>query len=275
MLNNFLKSLSGLWLLLCCANVLASEIKILTKNPVQGSLIVGQLTVPGEVFFADKKLKQDSAGYFVFGVGREAKPQVALEYQTAKGRFTKSIAIGARDWKIERVDGLPPSKVSPKKPEVLARIRQEAALVYKARQTNSDLTSFKSRFIWPAKGRISGVYGSQRVLNGEPKRPHFGLDIANSVGEPVVAPASGKVVLVHSNMFYSGGTLLIDHGFGVTSTYIHLHSINVKQGDWVEQGQKVATIGKTGRATGPHLDWRLNWFNVRLDPQLLLEGISQ
>jgi murein DD-endopeptidase MepM/ murein hydrolase activator NlpD len=270
-LSHYFKSLTGLVLVLTCSNALAFQITILNENPVQGSLIVGQLSQQGDVYLGDKKLKQDAQGYFVFGVGREAKSPVKLKYITDAGEFTQSITIGQRDWKIERVDGLPPAKVSPKKPKVLARIRKEAALVRKARQVNSELTNFKSQFIWPAKGRISGVYGSQRVLNGEPKRPHFGLDIANAIGEPVVAPASGRVVLVHPNMFYSGGTLLIDHGFGVTSTYIHLDTVDVKNGDWVEQGQKIATIGKTGRATGPHLDWRLNWFDVRLDPQLLLK----
>ena len=123
----------------------------------------------------------------------------------------------------------------------------------------------------PSKGRISGVYGSQRILNGEPKNPHFGLDIANKRGTPVLAPADGVVLLTHKDMFFSGGTIVLDHGFGITSSYIHLNSIDITEGEKVKQGQKIATIGSTGRSTGPHLDWRLNWFGQRLDPALLIK----
>lgn len=143
---------------------------------------------------------------------------------------------------------------------MLKRIREEAQAVSKARQGNSDLLFFKDPVFRPAKGRISGVYGSQRYFNGEPKRPHFGLDIANKTGEPVLAPVSGKVVFANPDLYYSGGTLIIDHGHGITSTYIHLSKLDVKVGDTVKTGDKIAEIGATGRVTGPHLDWRFNWF---------------
>jgi len=260
---------------LLCAGFLscssfAQGIELVTRSPQQGSMIIGQLVGDGSVFFGDKQLTLDQAGYFVFGVGRDAEAEVKLILKRLNHEEVVPIKIAPRQWKIERVDGLPPSKVSPKAPEVLKRIAAEAKLVRTARNQESSLNYFKMPFIMPAEGRISGVYGSQRILNGEPKRPHFGLDVANQVGTAVIAPAHGVVSLVHKDMFYSGGTLIIDHGQGISSTYIHLNSIDVKVGQTVEQGQKIATIGATGRATGPHLDWRLNWFQTRLDPHLLI-----
>ncbi len=252
-------------------NAHASGIKILTTEPSQGSMIVGQLLVDGDVYFEQKQLKVSPGGIFVFGVGRDAASSVELLLKQKNSEVKFPINIRQREWQIERVDGLPPGKVNPKSEEVLARIRQEGGLVKSARSKETEYSFFQEDFILPAEGRISGVYGSQRILNGEPKRPHFGLDIANKTGQPVVAPASGIVSLVHKDMFYSGGTLIIDHGYGISSTYIHLNSISVKVGEMVKQGQEIATIGATGRATGPHLDWRLNWFNTRLDPQLLIK----
>jgi murein DD-endopeptidase MepM/ murein hydrolase activator NlpD len=125
-------------------------------------------------------------------------------------------------------------------------------------------------FIWPVTGRISGVYGSQRILNGKPKRPHYGVDIAAPTGTPVKAPADGVVSLVHNDMFYSGGTLIVDHGHGLSTTYMHLHKILVKKGQRVKQGDVIAQVGATGRVTGPHLHWGMNWFDTRLDPSLLV-----
>ncbi|MEP1741794.1 MAG: M23 family metallopeptidase [Kangiellaceae bacterium] len=244
--------------------------QIFTENPQQGSLIVGRMLVDGDVYFKGKKLALTETGEFVFGVGRESDLEVQLEVKSSSGTEFFSLAIAKREWKIERVDGLPPSKVNPTSPETLARIKKEGALVRKARQSTSFQTAFMMQFIKPAEGRISGVYGSQRVLNGEPKRPHFGLDIANKVGTPVVAPADGVVTLAEKDLFYSGGSVIIDHGYGISTTYIHLDSLNVKVGQELKQGELIGGLGATGRATGPHLDWRLNWYNTRLDPQLLL-----
>ena len=273
-MGHFVRVIVFVFLAAISQSVLAAPaIKILTKNPQQGSMILGQVqnnSEKSQVSYKGKLLPIDQQGYFVFGVGRDAPAKISLLLKQGKTSETLDIAITKRQWKIERVDGLPPGKVSPRKPAVLKRIATETKQVKKARATVSVLSGFKMPFILPAKGRISGVYGSQRVLNGKPKRPHYGLDVANKVGTPVIAPASGVVTLVHKDMFYSGGTLIIDHGHGISSTYIHLNSIEVKQGDLLAQGQLIATIGATGRATGPHLDWRLNWLNTRLDPQLLL-----
>ncbi|MGX5914194.1 M23 family metallopeptidase [Aliidiomarina sp. Khilg15.8] len=265
--------LSGMFLsfLLCAGAVHATEDMVELKGELkQGSMVVGK-TEPGyQVSFNGENLEVASNGYFVFGFPREADPEHELVITDADGNeHRKSLEIASREYNIQRIDGLPQQTVTPD-PEAQKRQREEAALVWKARQTRSDMTYFASDFIWPAEGRISGVYGSQRILNGEPRNPHWGHDIAAPTGTPVVAPASGVVVLVHPDMLMSGGTLIIDHGHGVFSTYIHLHRVLVEEGHRIEQGDRIAEIGATGRATGPHLDWRLNWRDMRLDPALLL-----
>ncbi len=246
-------------------------LQIFTEKPQQGSLIVGRILVDGDVYFKDQKLPLTETGEFVFGVGRDSELDLEIQVKRPSGTELFPLSIAKREWKIERVDGLPPSKVNPTSPETLARIKKEAALVRKARQGTSFQTAFMMQFIKPAEGRISGVYGSQRILNGEPKRPHFGLDIANKVGTPVIAPADGVVTLAEKDLFYSGGSVIVDHGYGISTTYIHLNSLAVEVGQEIKQGETIGGIGATGRATGPHLDWRLNWYNTRLDPQLLLK----
>ena len=174
---------------------------------------------------------------------------------------------------LQRIDGLPPKKVSPSK-EDMKRIRKEYAMVRDARARDDAREDFLGGFVWPVKGRISGVYGSQRILNGQPRRPHFGVDVAAPVGTLVRAPAPGIVTLTHDDMFFSGGTLIIDHGHGLSSTFIHLNAILVKEGERVSQGDPIAEVGATGRVTGPHLDWRMNLQGARLDPQLLVEPMA-
>lgn len=239
---------------------------------IQGALIRGKLPPKSAVWLNQKPLKILDNGDFVFGFGRDAKLSHKLEWQLAgsQRKFERSLVLKKREYEIERIDGVESKYVSPP-PEVLSRIRSDNQLIGSARRTNSALTAFSQDFILPAQGRISGVYGSQRVFNGEPRRPHFGLDIAGPVGTPIMAPIDGVVSLAHTDMYYSGGTLIIDHGLGVSSTFIHLSSLNVKEGDVVKQGQKIAEMGATGRVTGPHLDWRINWFLERLDPGLLVD----
>jgi murein DD-endopeptidase MepM/ murein hydrolase activator NlpD len=258
-------------LLLWAGVVQASEDVVELKGELkQGSMMVGK-TEPGfQVSFNGEQLEVADNGYFVFGFPREADTEHELVITDAEGKTHKqSLEIASREYNIQRIDGLPQQTVTPD-PAAQKRQRAEAALVWKARQTRSDMTYFASDFIWPAQGRISGVYGSQRILNGEPRNPHWGHDIAAPTGTPVVAPASGVVVLVHPDMLMSGGTLIIDHGHGVFSTYIHLHRVLVEEGNYISQGDPIAEIGASGRATGPHLDWRLNWRDMRLDPALLL-----
>lgn len=258
--------------LLFSANLFAQEPLLLSLKGdfTQGGLVIGQAVKGSKVNFEGMDLKQTEEGHFVFGFHRDMPESAVLTISKDGKKEVQKLFIRKREYNIERVDGLPPSKVNPMKPEVLARIKKEGALVGSARAKTSEMTAFMQDFIWPAKGRLSGFYGSQRVLNGEPKRPHYGLDVAAPTGTPVVAPADGVVRLAYDDMYYSGGTLIVDHGFGVSSTFIHLNSIEVEDGQPVKQGDLIATIGSTGRSTGPHLDWRINWFKSRLDPQLLV-----
>ncbi len=261
--------------LVATSNAKESLLESLNGDFAQGGLVIGK-TQPGtQVEFGGKKLQLTDDGYFVFGFHRDHEEKANLTLSKGKQKEVQPLAIRKREYNIERVDGLPPSKVNPMKPEVLARIKKEGAMVGSARAKTSQIKAFMQDFIWPAKGRLSGFYGSQRVLNGVPKRPPYGVDVAAPTGTEVVAPADGIVRLVHKDMFYSGGTLIVDHGFGVSSTFIHLNSIEVEDGQKVKQGDLIATIGATGRATGPQLDWRINWFKSRLDPQLLVPPFKE
>ncbi|MBF7072714.1 M23 family metallopeptidase [Glaciecola sp. MH2013] len=243
----------------------------------QGALLRGQLPPRSKVWLNGKSIATHPNGSFVLGFGRDAALSHQLEWQKhdQSVKHTQDILLEKREYSIQRIEGVASKYVSP--PEsVQARIKADNQKIAAARRVNSLLTGYLESFIMPAKGPISGVYGSQRVFNGVPKRPHFGLDIAGPVGTEIIAPASGKVSLVHSDMYYSGGTLIIDHGMGISSTFIHLSRITVKEGDVIHQGDKIAEMGATGRVTGPHLDWRINWYRERLDPALLLEnGLSK
>lgn len=235
-----------------------------------GALLLGK-TLPGaRVVVLGHTLMADAAGGFVFGLGRDQTSPVVITVDAPEsGSASFEFPVKRRKYDVQRVEGVESKYVSPPE-EVLERIASDAALVRKARDTSSARTFFRQAFQWPAEGPVTGVYGSQRVFNGVPKRPHFGLDIAGPVGTPVVAPVDGVVTLAHPDMYYSGGTLILDHGQGISSSFIHLSEILVKEGEQVAQGQLIARIGATGRVTGPHLDWRVNWYQERLDPQLLL-----
>ncbi|WP_281557622.1 M23 family metallopeptidase [Thalassomonas sp. RHCl1] len=237
----------------------------------QGGLVVGKTSAANTVKLDDQQLQLSPEGEFVFGFGRDDSKKYRLQVISPNGSIREQYLTPAkREYNIQRIEGIKKSIMQPN-PKAVARSKKDNAQIAQARKTASSLTSFAGGFIPPIKGTITGVYGSQRVFNGEPKRPHFGLDYAGDVGDPVKAPASGKVLLYVPDMFYSGGTMIIDHGQGITSTFLHLSDAYVKAGDEVKQGQVVAAVGKSGRATGPHLDWRINWFNVRLDPALALK----
>ena len=249
----------------------ASLLLSLRGEPAPGALLVGKTTPGVEVRLEQKALRVTDDGWFVFGFGRDDEGVRTLTLQLGDAQETHTLQLQPRQWNIQRVEGVPKETVSPP-PETLARIREEAALVRAARKRDSDRRDFLADFVWPASGPITGIYGSQRFYNGEPRNPHYGVDIAAPTGSPVVAPADGVVTLVHPDMFFSGGTLLVDHGYGVSSTFIHLHRVLVKEGQEVKQGEKIAEIGASGRATGPHLDWRLNWYDERLDPQWFMSA---
>lgn len=238
----------------------------------QGNLVVAKTAPLSTVHVNDRVVNVDKQGRFVFGIGRDDTDDVVITIKSSDGTapITHSFPVETRRYNTQKINGVAQKYVSPPE-DVLERIQQDNRQVKKARAKSTALpVFFDSGFIWPADGPITGVYGSQRVFNGVPKRPHFGLDIAGPVGTKVVAPASGIVTLAHNNMYYSGGTLIIDHGFGISSTFIHLSKIHVNVGQKIQQGELIADIGATGRVTGPHLDWRINWYAQRLDPQLLL-----
>ncbi len=236
----------------------------------QGAMIKGRVQPGSTVVFAERQLKISPDGYFVIGLGRDAEAEAILLVESADGiKQQHRFNVKPRSYVIQRVEGVPQKTVTPD-PKQVQRAKAEAALAWNARQKESGLEDFRDTFIWPVKGPVTGVYGSQRFYNGTPRSPHYGVDIARPKGTLVAAPAAGIVSLVHNDMFYSGGTLIVDHGYGISSTFIHLSEILVAPGDTVKQGQAIAKIGATGRATGPHLDWRMNWFEVRLDPQLVV-----
>ena len=234
----------------------------------QGGLVTGVVWPGSDISLDGTPVKVSEDGFFVLGFGRDAKPEARLQVTFPDGSSEDvSLEIEQRKFDIQKIDGLPQRKVTPK-PEDLARIRDDNAQIAKVRGINSDAPLFSSGFIWPLKGRISGVYGSQRILNGKPKSPHNGVDIAAKKGSVIVAPADGVVALTHQDMFYSGKTLMLDHGHGLSSVYIHMSEILVADGQKVLQGDPIGKVGMTGRATGPHLHWGVTLFKTHLDPAL-------
>jgi murein DD-endopeptidase MepM/ murein hydrolase activator NlpD len=255
-------------------HVFAEQSFSLSNNVKQGALILGKTKPNSSVKVNNKVLTVSKNGDFAFGFGRdEIKPHTITVTHQSGLIETKTLTPETREYNIQRINGIKKSIMKPN-PVAVTRSRKDNAQVKQARKTLSNNTAFANGFIAPMDGIITGVYGSQRVFNGEKKRPHFGLDYAGKVGDPVKAPADGKVLLWVPDMFYSGGTMIIDHGHGVTSTFLHLSASKVKLGDFVKQGEVVASVGASGRVTGPHLDWRINWFDVRLDPALVLKLIS-
>jgi len=238
---------------------------------IQGGLLQGK-TLPGSQVRVDgKSVRISDQGVFLVGFGRDAPAESLVQVSYPDGRMNqRTLKVAKREYRIQRIDGLPKRKVTPRSKEDLDRIAKESALARKARKRDDPRTDFLAEFIWPAEGPISGVYGSQRILNGKSRRPHFGIDIARPTGTPVKAPVAGVVTMAHPDMFFSGGTLILDHGHGLSSSFLHLSRILVKEGQRIMQGEVVAEIGATGRVTGAHLDWRMNLFTKRVDPELLV-----
>lgn len=236
----------------------------------QGALVFGKVPAGSVVEYAGRQLRPTPYGTVVFGVDRREQGPLRLEVLRPDGtRTAESIAVTARDWPLEHVDGVPPKTVNPP-PAIAERIRREQARVSAARTRDDDRADFAAPFTWPVQGRISGRFGSGRVYNGQPGAGHSGMDIAAPTGTPVKAPAAG-VVTFADDLYLTGGTVLLDHGHGVSSNFLHLSRMDVKAGDRVAQGEVLGAVGATGRATGPHLHWGMSWFDVRVDPLLILE----
>ena len=238
----------------------------------QGALVIGKVAPGSTVRHAGRVLRVTPYGSVVFGVGRDAAGPLEVEITPAKGSgHVRAIAVLPRAWPVEHVDGVPPKTVDPP-PAIAERIRREQAQVTAARARDDARADFAAPFAWPVVGRISGRFGNGRVYNGKPGAGHSGMDIAAPAGTPVKAPAAGVVTFAAPDLYLTGGTLLLDHGHGVSSNFLHLSRIDVAVGERVAQGQVIAAVGATGRATGPHLHWGINWFDVRVDPLLVLES---
>ncbi|MBS0487861.1 MAG: M23 family metallopeptidase [Proteobacteria bacterium] len=255
---------------LVAAASFAAEPLRLSEHLQQGQLVIGHAPPGSRIEFDGRKLRIGNDGTFVFGLSRDAAPREELKISDAGGKArTFAFDVEQRTYPTERVNGLPQQTVTPK-PEILARIEREQAAVQAARTRDDAREDFLHGFSLPVEGaRISGVYGSQRIDNGVPKAPHMGLDMAVPADTPVHAPADGIVSFAAKDLFLTGGTVLIDHGYGLDSSFLHLSRVDVKVGERTRRGQVIGLAGMTGRATGPHVHWGLNWFEVRLDPALL------
>ncbi|MDC0429802.1 M23 family metallopeptidase [Candidatus Pelagibacter sp.] len=236
---------------------------------IQGHYIIGKTNPNAKIIVDKKDVKISKDGFFVFGIDRDRKFDLTFTkiFDGKKSIITKTVL--KRKYNIQRIDGLEESKVTP--PEsVYKRIKKENNAIGEARSINSNLNFFKDKFIIPVEGIISGVYGSQRILNGKPKWPHYGIDIAAKKGTMIKSSGGGIVTMAEDDLYYTGGTIIMDHGHGISTIYSHLENILVSVGDKINQGDVIGTVGSTGRSTGPHLDFRINWFQTRLDPMSVL-----
>ena len=263
------KIITRLFFLIFCfipTNSIAIEF---TGKFLQGHFIIGKTDPTAKIIIDKKQVKVSEDGFFVFGLDRDRKFDLTIT-KIINGKKDKIIKkVLKRKYNIQRIDGLEESKVTP--PEsVYKRIKEENNKIGEARAINSDLPFFKNQFIMPVEGIISGVYGSQRILNGKPKWPHYGIDIAAKQGTMIKSSGSGIVTMAEDDLYYTGGTIIMDHGHGISTIYSHLENVMVSVGDKINQGDIIGTVGSTGRSTGPHLDFRVNWFQTRLDPMSVI-----
>jgi hypothetical protein len=268
-----MKSFLPFLLLFWSSLLLASDLPfaVVFGEWVQGSLLLVELPAPMQVWVDDRQLMVSTKGRSTIGIGRDAT-ELKIRWQDAQGvvHHHNQVVI-TRSYDIQQINGLPNNKVNPN-PQEVTEIKQNNADIAQQRAKRDRLVEPQFPFAWPTSGRISGVYGSQRVLNGQPRRPHFGVDIAAPEGTPVYAPDHAKVLLANPKMVLTGQTLLLDHGLGVKSIYVHLSDMTVKAGDVVKRGQLIGRVGKTGRATGPHLHWGVSWFDLQLDAAKVVEA---
>jgi len=245
---------------------------MLEGDAIQGGMLWGHTLPSATVTFADITVPVLPDGAFLLGLGRNM-PRTNILTITTDETCEQEVAVTMREYRLQEINGVPQQTVTPSR-EHLERIRAERAKVRtaKAQRLSRDdgVRAVREGFIWPVTGRISGVYGSQRIYNGTPGTPHYGVDVARPTGTPVTAPAAGEVTLAEPDLFYSGGTVILDHGYGLSSSFLHLSKLSVEVGDQLAPGDLIGSIGATGRATGPHLDWRMSWFDQRIDPQMLV-----
>ncbi len=260
-------------LYLCSTDLSAIE---LHGTAAQGGMMVGVIKVEAHT---DTKILLDGApipilpsGQFVIGFGRTQRAQALFELIQSNGQTQRQILnIRQRQYDIQHIDGLDDDKVTPP-PKAWPQIRRESQQKRAARTKLFSLAGFAQKFVWPISGQISGIYGSQRVLNGQPRRPHYGLDISAQANTKIIAPADGIVTLTGKGFYFEGGLVFLDHGLGLSSAFLHLDKINVRVGQAVRQGDLIGFVGSTGRSTGAHLDWRIKWQRRNLDPALIVTG---
>ena len=258
-------------LLLCTVGAHAETVingaTLLRGGAVEGGLMIARTAPDNRVTLDDAAIPVAPDGLFVVGFHRDSDLPVTIGITKTDGTSQLTVLTPQqRSYQIQRIDGLQKNMVTP--PEnVIARIKSDQAAVAAARQTLAAAGDFWRGIDWPVTGRISGVFGSQRILNGQPRQPHYGIDIAVPKGTPVRTPASGLVTLV-KDLYFSGWTIIINHGLGLNSTFLHLDSTAISVGDTVQRGSIIGTVGSTGRSTGPHLDWRLDWQGRRIDASL-------
>ena len=254
---------------LACGIALAAQAEdALTLNGgiEQGGLVRGVVPAGAKVSLEGQPIRVAADGHFIFGFGRDAPEHAKLVVTYPDGRTDgRDLEVAKRSYDIQSIKGLPPEMVTPDA-ATLARIKREAELVRAARAKSADLLFFEAPLEWPVAGTITGIYGSQRILNGEPRAPHLGVDVAAPAGTPVKASAGGTVVLAEADLYFTGGTVIVDHGYGLNTVYVHLQKIAVTLGQTLRQGETIGELGATGRTTGPNLHWGVNWYGVALDP---------
>ena len=241
----------------------------------QGALLRGFAGPGARVTLDSKPLRVAPDGHFIFGFGRDAPPHASLDVVFRDGsRLHRVLEVAQRHYGVRRIENLPPAEVTPP-PETLARIKRETAEIDQAFAQQSDSVAFETPLEWPVTGTITGVFGNETFLNGQPRQPHLGVDITAPAGTPIKAADAGVVSLAEQGMFFTGGTVIIDHGYGLSTLYVHLRNLAVRVGDRVTRGQIIGELGETGRATGPNLHWGLVWQGVRLDPALAVGPMPQ
>ena len=241
---------------------------VLRGDAIEGGLIMARTAAGNVVTLDDAVIPATADGLFIIGFHRDSDQPVTIKIIQPDGASQLTVLTPEqRDYDIQRIDGLQKNMVTPPA-SVIARIKSDQAAVAAARQQTAAAGDFWQGIDWPVTGRISGVFGSQRILNGKPRQPHYGIDIAAPRGTPVLAPASGRVTLV-MDLYFSGYTILVAHGLGLNSSFLHLDNVAVSTGEQVQRGTLLGWVGSTGRSTGPHLDWRLDWMGRRLDAALI------
>lgn len=249
----------------------ASTAPVIDGRWQQGAPLFGKVAPGSKLVFEGRNVAVSEDGRFVIGIAYDAPPAAELKVTDPSGAVLRhEYSVEPRTYDVQKIGGLPKGMVEPPA-EVQQRIEADQKLVAGARTFDTSIDDFSLGFVWPVSAEVTGIYGSNRILNGVPKQPHFGIDLAAPEGAPVRASSGGIVRLAHRDLYYTGGTIILDHGHGLTTTYLHLSKLDVKLGQKVERGAVIGRVGKTGRATGPHLCWRANWFDVRLDASLLLQ----